>query len=49
MTCSEGKHVIIYDGDSECGCVYVHCTECSFGEVFEECDNCFDSQEEECQ
>jgi hypothetical protein len=46
MTCSEGEHNIIYDGDSECGCVWVQCTECSFGEKHEECDNCFDDQGE---
>ena len=46
MTCSEGKHNMIYDGDSECGCVWIYCTECSFGEKHEECDNCFDDQEE---
>ena len=42
MTCSEGKHVLVFEESSECGCVWVACLECSHGETHTMCDDCWD-------
>ena len=46
MTCSEGKHKLVFVEAEQCGCVWVECLECSHGETHDECDFCFHVRDE---
>lgn len=41
MTC-DGKHLNCTGEVDDCGCVWEHCTECSYSVCYQMCDECFE-------